>query len=95
MIPARCKEIFSEKEWDELVDDLSLPPRQAEVIKHLFFGRSDKQIAQEMQISVAAVRAHLSRLFSKFDLQDRHELVLYVFNHFRQACRATGCPHCR
>lgn len=82
--------IFSESEWLEIVNELSLPPRQAEVIKLLFVGHSDKQIALELQISVPTVRTHLSRLFSRFDLQDRTELVLYVFRHFREGCREYG-----
>lgn len=95
MALASAAEIFSESEWAELVSNLSLAPRQAEVINHLLSGLSDKQIALDMQISVAGVRAHLSRLFSKFDLQDRHELVIYVFSRFRERCRANGCPYFR
>jgi len=88
-------EIFSESEWAELVSDLSLSTRQAEVVEQLLLGHSDKQIATDMQISVWGVRAHLKRLFSKFDLQDRHELVLYVFSYFRQRCRAHESLYCQ
>ena len=76
-------EIFSESEWMELAKELSLPPRQAQVVKCLLLGHSDKQIALDLQMSMPTVRTHLSRLFSRFDLQDRTELVLYVFRHFR------------
>lgn len=81
-------EIFTENEWLEIVNELSLPPRQVEVIKYLFLGHSDKQIARELQISVPTVRTHLSRLFSRFDVQDRIELVLYVVRYFRKNSRA-------
>jgi DNA-binding NarL/FixJ family response regulator len=91
MTIAESTEIFSKREWAELISNLPVSSRQAEVIKHILLGRSDKQIALEMQISVAGVRAHLSQLFSKFDLQDRHELVLYMFNHFREVCRTSDC----
>ena len=84
-------EIFSKSEWAELVNQLFLSPRQAEVIKYLFLGHSDKQIAMELQICVPTVRTHLSRLFSRFDVQDRTELVLYVFRHFRKNSGANGC----
>lgn len=84
--------IFSETEWHELVKGLSLSPRQAQISKHLFSGFSDKQIANVLQISVPTVRTHLSRLFSKFDAQDRHELVLTFFQHFRQGCQSNICP---
>ena len=84
-------EIFTESEWLELVNELSLPPRQAGVMKYLFLGHSDKQIAMELQVCVPTVRTHISRLFSRFDVQDRTELVLYVFRHFRKNSGANGC----
>ncbi len=83
-------EIFTENEWLELVNELSLPPRQAEVIEYLFLGHSDKQIAMELKICVPTVRAHLSRLFSRFDVQDRTELVLYVVRYFCKNSGANG-----
>ncbi len=87
-------EIFSEEEWDILVNELSLSPRQSEVIYLLLNDHSDKQIARALEIAVPTVRTHLSRLFSRFKLQDRHELILHIFYHFRKRCRAdkNGCP---
>ena len=82
--------IFTESEWLELVNELSLPPRQVEVIKRLFVGHSDKQIARELQISVPTVRTHLSRIFSRFDVQDRTALVLYVVRYFRKNSGVNG-----
>lgn len=90
MDSATDAEIFSEKEWGVLVKELSLSPRQSEVIKHLFSGRSDKQISKVLGIAVPTVRTHLSRLFSRFNLQDRNELILHVFCHFRKGCRTNG-----
>ncbi len=86
-------EIFTESEWLEIVNELSLPPRQAEVIKYLFLGHSDKQIAMELKIEVPTVRTHLSRLFSRFDVQDRTKLVLYVVRYFRKNSGANGSHH--
>ncbi|MHC4172641.1 MAG: response regulator transcription factor [Planctomycetota bacterium] len=79
-------EIFSESEWMELVQELSLSPRQAQVVKCLLLGHSDKQIALDLQMAVPTVRTHLSRLFSRFDVGDRTELVLYVFRRFHHEC---------
>jgi len=96
MDSATGAEIFSEKEWRVLVSKISLSPRQTEVIQLLFKGHSDKQIARELKIAVPTVRTHLTRLFSRFDLQDRHELILHVICLFREGCRTkgnrNGCP---
>lgn len=86
-------QVFSETEWLELQQDLSLSPRQTQVVEQLLCGRSDKQIADELGLSVPTVRTHLGRLFVHFDVEDRCELILRIFMHFRERCREAGCPH--
>ena len=84
--------IFSGPEWSEIVNDLGISQRQAEVLRELLQGRSDKQIAQSLGLSVGTVRTHLDRLFLRFRTQDRCELIVLVFRHFRRKCRFAGCP---
>ena len=86
------EKVFTEEEWKVLSEELSLSPRQCEVIHHLLSGFSDKQIATKLNIAVPTVRTHLSRLFSRFNLQDREELILRVFCQFRRGCRIKDCP---
>lgn len=85
--------IFDEKEWKVLVDELALSPRQGEIVHHLFAGRSDKQIAHEMNLALPTVRTHLGRLFAKLNVQDRHELILYIFRQFRYDCKVNNNHH--
>jgi DNA-binding CsgD family transcriptional regulator len=85
-------EIFSEKEWRQVVEDLELPPRQAQVIQHMLHGRSDKQIAQELGIAVPTVRAHVTRLFRRFELSDRIELVLHIVGHVHRRSKRNSPP---
>ena len=70
--------LFTEKQWEELESRLELPLRQSQVIRQLFEARSDKQIAEAIGVSLPTVRSHLCRLYNKFNVQDRTELVLYV-----------------
>jgi DNA-binding CsgD family transcriptional regulator len=86
------QKVFTEEEWKALSEELSLSPRQCDVIHHLLAGFSDKQIATKLNIAVPTVRTHLSRLFSRFNLQDREELILHVFCQFRSGCRIKECP---
>jgi DNA-binding NarL/FixJ family response regulator len=78
--------LFSESKWMELAKELSLSPRQAQVVKCLFLGHSDKQIALDLQMAVPIVRTYLSRLFSRFDVQNRTKFVLYVLRRFHHEC---------
>ena len=84
--------VFSCGEWQQLKADLALSPRQAEVVEQLFLGHSDKQIAYALSMSVPTVRTHLCRLFSRFDVEDRCELVVQVFAYFKRQCQAYACP---
>ena len=86
-------QVFSEEEWLELQRSLSLSRRQAQIVERLLCGRSDKQIARELDVSVPTVRTHLGRLFARFGVADRCELILRVFMCFREQCRRYGCPH--
>jgi len=88
-------QVFSHEEWDQLITEISLSPRQADLVQLLFEGHSDKQIARKLDIAIPTVRTHFSRLFSKFNIQDRHELIIHVFRHFRKGCARDECPRFR
>ncbi len=86
--------IFANEQWEILIRELRLSPRQSQVIQLLFSGLSDKQIAMHLEIAVPTVRTHLTRLFSRFSLQDSNELIVHVFRQFRNGCpiNGNGCP---
>jgi DNA-binding NarL/FixJ family response regulator len=84
--------IFDKNEWEAIVGELALPPRQREIVQRLFLGQSDKQIAKELGLAMPTVRTHLGRLFARFKVRDRHELILYIFHHFRKGCIRERCP---
>jgi DNA-binding NarL/FixJ family response regulator len=83
-------EIFQETEWSEIADCLSLSQRQSQIIRLLLSGRSDKQIAHELHIALPTIRTHLSRLFAKFSVQDRVELIVSVLAQSRHAFEDNG-----
>ncbi len=84
--------IFSDGEWLELIRELALPPRQVDIVKQIFCGHGDKQIARNLGITVPTVRTHLSRIFAKQNVSDRTELVLCLVGHFRARCPRDTCP---
>jgi len=83
-------ELISEQEWSQLQHYLDLSPRQAEIVRQILHGKSDKQIARELDIALPTVRTHLGRLFQKYDLNDRVELVLHVFMSLREHFKEWG-----
>lgn len=59
----------------------SLTQRELQVISLIAEGLKNKQIAQRLFISQTTVTHHLSSIFSKLDVSDRLELVIYAFGH--------------
>ncbi|WP_329479837.1 LuxR C-terminal-related transcriptional regulator [Kribbella sp. NBC_01484] len=49
--------------------------REAEVLAALAGGRSNAQIARQLQISIRTVESHVSALLRKYGVSDRHELA--------------------
>jgi two-component system nitrate/nitrite response regulator NarL len=59
----------------------SLTDREREVIALIAEGLKNKQIGQRLFISETTVTHHLSSVFSKLDVSDRLELIIYAFRH--------------
>ncbi len=70
----------------------SLTEREREVIALIAEGLKNKQIGQRLFISETTVTHHLSSIFSKLDVSDRLELVIYAFsrNLAKMPRKATG-----
>ncbi|MBA1148809.1 helix-turn-helix transcriptional regulator [Ectothiorhodospiraceae bacterium WFHF3C12] len=53
----------------------TLTARESEVLARVLQGQTDKAIARALGISFATVRTHINRLFRKFGVANRTELV--------------------
>jgi DNA-binding CsgD family transcriptional regulator len=85
--------VVSEEEWLALRESLGLSRQQAEIIRYILRGASDREIAEGMEISVSTVRTYLHRLFRKFHLNDRLKLALHVVACARQQQRDLWNPY--
>ncbi len=56
----------------------SLSEREVEVLRMVAQGKSNKQIADELVLSLGTVRAHLSNILSKLHLASRTQATLYA-----------------
>jgi len=58
-----------------------LSPREEEVLKLLCLGHTNKQIAEELVISVKTVEAHKAKIKTKLNLTKRSDLTRYAINN--------------
>jgi len=54
----------------------SLTPRELDVLRHLAAGKTNRQIAQELHLSLSTVKGHLERLISKLGVSDRTQAAV-------------------
>jgi DNA-binding NarL/FixJ family response regulator len=62
---------------DAALADLS--PRELEVLRLLAQGRSNAQIADELVVSAATVKTHVSNVLAKLRLPDRVQAVIFAY----------------
>jgi DNA-binding NarL/FixJ family response regulator len=60
-------------------DNLTL--RETEVLREIAAGLSNREIAERLVISEATVKTHVNNIFSKANLRDRAQAVVYAINH--------------
>ena len=59
----------------------ALTKRELTVIKHISRGLKNRQIADSLCISEVTVRHHLTSIFSKLELADRYELIIFAYKN--------------
>lgn len=59
--------------WDDLT------PREKEILSFIVEGKSDKEIAEKLYLSVRTVTNHVHHILKKFGNQSRTSLVAYYY----------------
>jgi DNA-binding NarL/FixJ family response regulator len=60
-------------------DDLT--PREAEVLRLIAAGQSNREIARTLYVSEATVKTHVNRIFAKTGSRDRVQATRYAYAH--------------
>jgi len=58
-----------------------LTPREAEVLKLIAAGQSNREIARVLFVSEATVKTHVNRIFAKTGSRDRVQATRYAYAH--------------
>jgi DNA-binding NarL/FixJ family response regulator len=61
------------------IDDLT--PREAEVLRLIAAGQSNREIARSLFLSEATVKTHVNRIFAKTGSRDRAQAIRYAYTH--------------
>ena len=61
--------------------DASLTPREQDIIRRIGEGRSNKEISDELALSVGTVKNHVTIILDKLELRDRTQIAIYAIRH--------------
>jgi DNA-binding NarL/FixJ family response regulator len=66
---------------DQDHDPDELTPREADVLRLIAEGKSNREIARALYVSEATVKTHVNRIFAKTGSRDRTQAVRYAYTH--------------
>jgi DNA-binding NarL/FixJ family response regulator len=70
---------LGDEQWENLAGSLGLPRRQRQVVELILRGLQDKEIAEQLRLSVPTIRTYIGRLFLRLGVEGRLQLVLKLF----------------
>ncbi|MFC4944430.1 response regulator transcription factor [Pseudonocardia sp. GCM10023141] len=73
----RTRDVQPDRRLRTLLD--SLTEREREVVTHVAAGRTNDEIAQELYVSPATAKTHVSRAMIKLGARDRAQLVVMAY----------------
>lgn len=78
---ARGPEVGSGPTASAASADDELTPREAEVLRLIAAGQSNREIARTLFVSEATVKTHVNRIFAKTGSRDRAQAIRYAYTH--------------
>ncbi|MBB3869827.1 response regulator transcription factor [Parageobacillus toebii NBRC 107807] len=61
--------------------DIPLSPRELMIAKLVGEGKTNKEIAAELHLSIGTVKNHITQILQKLQLRDRTQLAIYAIKH--------------
>jgi len=71
------KELLATRK-DPTADDVPLTKREYQVLRHLAFGLSNREIGFSLNISIETVKEHVQNILRKLDAADRTEAAVWA-----------------
>jgi DNA-binding NarL/FixJ family response regulator len=66
------------KRLDPVADEVPLTKREYQVLRHLAFGLSNREIGRSLNISIETVKEHVQNILRKLDAADRTEAAVWA-----------------
>jgi two-component system response regulator DctR len=66
---------------DAFISKFAITNREREVVEEIVEGKSNKEIAQDLNIDVRTIEVHLRNIYQKVGVRDRFALFALLLRH--------------
>lgn len=70
-----------EKDQMNTLSSYELTPMEIKIIKHMVDGKSNKEIASELNFTEGTIKNKVSRMLGKLELKDRTQVAVFAIKH--------------
>ncbi len=71
--------LFSQVQWEHIQKCYRFPERKMQILKLLFEGLENDEIAKKLKIRYNTVRAHFGNIYKRVGVQNKVQLVTQLF----------------
>jgi DNA-binding CsgD family transcriptional regulator len=66
--------------FEEFVEAYGITPRETEIIQEIYQGKTNREIAERLFVTVQTIKDHTHRIYQKTDVKSRSQLALLLRN---------------
>lgn len=74
-MPIETVEVLSPVSFDVFVEKYSITAREAEIAQHIYEGKTNREIADRLFVTVQTIKDHTHRIYQKTDVKSRAQLT--------------------
>lgn len=72
------KELYPVQSKEKITTENPLTPKQSEVLKRICLGQSNKEIANQLNLTEGTVKLHVNAILKALNVQNRTQAVVYA-----------------
>jgi len=76
--PKLMSKLLAETKSEQVMQHYPLTDREKEIVQHIGLGKTNKEIAGELFLSVGTVKNHITQILTKLELRDRTQLAIFA-----------------
>lgn len=78
VVSIRPEEDIHKLSFDQFIEEYGITPRESEVVREIYKGKTNREIADKLFVTVQTVKDHTHRIYLKTNLRNRAQLTSFL-----------------